>query len=602
MTGDRVAHPVLLSLANIRMDTRMKSSNHAFVLTALLPCPKFLAKDRAARSTLENRVIHLCLDVITHPLKLAARAGRMMADPLGYSHFCFTTLASYIVDTPEATMIACVAGKTSHLTMADYRGFGDPTRHEPRTASTTLAQLAALTTEYNPLDLSTYLPAAKARRLNGVHLPFWRDWYLESPTQKLQSEPSQFLTPEPLHHWHKQFWDHDVKWATHAVGVDEFDFRFMTMQPVTGFKHFKDGVSKLKQVTGRAHRDVERYLVCVIAGKAPPSVVIAIRALMDFHYLAQSRQLNDNQLMQIASSLELFHRHKQSILDAGARVGKGNKPINHFQIPKLELMHGVVPSVAASGVVMQWSADTTEHAHITEIKVPGRSGNNQSYNPQICRWLDRSEKHRNFALALQLQEKDASVPEPDVNDADETTSNAADDYEDDRSNTPHWNTTQPDLFSRAAQLSMNVSPSTPLPLRTFCTEATAFQLNFHPSLPNITVDKAAIKFRLPDLRPALADYIHCSRDLQSPIFKIGQRRSSPSNATLPFTHLHVWYAVRMQMQSSDVTGFTDPQRVNAMPVTDDWPFGRYDIVLLSNGTAPGPGLGGNTSLLTLSQC
>jgi hypothetical protein len=147
MTGDRVAHPVLLSLANIRMDVRMKASNHAFVLIALLPCPQFFAKDRAIRSTLENRTIHLCLDVITHPLKLAARAGRMMADPLGYSRFCFIGLASYIVDTPEAAMIACVAGKTSHLTMADYRGFGDSTHHEPRTASTTLAQLAALVSE-----------------------------------------------------------------------------------------------------------------------------------------------------------------------------------------------------------------------------------------------------------------------------------------------------------------------------------------------------------------------------------------------------------------------------------------------------------------------
>ena len=276
MTGDRIAHPVLLSLANIRMATRMKSSSHAFILTALLPCPKFLAKDRPIRSVLENRVIHLCLDVITKPLKLAAHAGRMMADPCGYSRFCFTALASYIVDTPEASMVACVAGKTSHLTMADYRVFGDPVRQEPRTASTTLAQLSALSTSFNPLDLSTYLPAAKSIRLNGIHLPFWRDWTFESPTQTLESDPCQFLTPEPLHHWHKQFWDHDVKWAVRVVGGDEFDFRFATIQPIVGFKHFKDGLSKLKQVTGRAHREAERFFICIIAGKAPPHFVIAL--------------------------------------------------------------------------------------------------------------------------------------------------------------------------------------------------------------------------------------------------------------------------------------------------------------------------------------
>ena len=599
MTGDRTAHPVLLSLANIRMDIRMKPSTHAFVLLALLPCPKFLVKDRPTRGVLESRVVHLCLDIITHPLKLAARAGRMMADPSGFSRFCFTALASYIVDTPEAALIAGVAGKTSHLTMADYRKFGDPIRHEPRRASTTLAQLSALAENYDPLELSTYIPAAKAIRLNGVHLPFWRDWYLESASgQSLLSDPSTFLTPEPLHHWHKQFWDHDVKWLVWAIGAEEFDFRFTTLQLVIGFKHFRDGVSGLKQVTGRAHRDIERFIVCVIAGKAPPSFVIAIRALMDFRYLAQSRQLNDIQLSRITASLQLFHNHKQTILDIGARVGKGNKPMDHFQIPKLELMQSVVPSVVASGVVMQWSADTTEHAHITEIKTPGRSGNNRSYNPQICRYLDREEKHRNFSLALSICELKVHAQTAGANPEDEAPDNDTDTYhgedEDEDENTPGYPnlSSQPDLFTRAIQLATNISPSTPLPLRTQCTKSTAFQLNFHPSIPSMTVDEVASLFKLPDLRPAIADYIRRARDLRSPIFKIGQRRSSHPSAELPFTHIQVWYSVRMQMRTSDVEGMTDPQRVCAAPPSDDWPFGRYDAVLVSNGTEPGPGLGG----------
>ena len=419
--------------------------------------------------------------------------------------FLFTALASYIVNTPEAATIACVAGKTSHLTMANYRPFGDPTHHKPWTASTTLAQLTALATRHDPLDLPTYLPAAKAIRLDGVHLPSWRDWYLKSPTRILLSDPSQFLTPEPLHHWHKQFWDHDTKWAIRAVGADKFDFWFATIQPITSFKQFKDGVSKLKQVTGRGHHDVERYIVCVIAGKAPPLFVITIRALMDFCYLAQSRQLNDCQLTRITASLQLFHKYKQSILDASAHVGKGNKPIDHFQIPKLEFLHSVVPSVTACGVVMQWSADTTEDAHITEIKVPGRSGNNRSYNPQICRWLDRSKKHRNFSLAvsiheLQFQAYDTNVEDQYDDDLDNTAPNAdADnDNEDNQSNLPGWNSPRPDLFSHAPWLPTNITPTTPLPLRTLCTDTTAFQLNYCPSLPSLTVDEAAITFKLPD--------------------------------------------------------------------------------------------------------
>jgi hypothetical protein len=591
MTGDRTAHPVLLSLSNIHTDVRMKSSNRAFLLVALLPCPKFITKDKKFRGVLENRVIHLCLDIITHPLKLAARAGRMMSDPRGYSRFCYPFLASYMVDTPEAAMLAGVAGKTSHLTMADYHGFGDAIRHEPRTASTTLAQLTELATTVHPLDLPVYIPAAKAIRLNGVHLPFWRDWYLQTPpgipTQTLIADPSRFLTPEPLHHWHKQFWDHDMKWSIRAVGADELDFRFSTLQPIVGFKHFKDGVSTLKQVTGRTHRDIERYIVGIIAGKAPPSFVIAIRALMDFRYLAQSRLLNDNSLSQLSKSLELFHEHKQTILDIGARVGKRNKRMDHFQIPKLELMHGVVPSVIESGAVIQWSADRTEHAHITEIKVPGRSGNNQDHNPQICRWLDRSEKHQNFTLALQLH----------VSDTDPAGAlNCEEPFEDvesvDQPNDLSLVSPSPDLFSQAIQLLASVSPSTPLPLRTFSTNSTAFHLNRNPDLAPQTIDEVAVEFNLPGLRAALAEYIQRTRDLQSSTFKIGQRQLSRANAELPFTHLRVWYSVRVQVRSTDSADMSVPVKVCAEPPSPEWSFGRYDTVLLSDSSRPGRGLRG----------
>lgn len=162
MTGDQIAHPVLLSLANIHMDIHMKASNHIFTLLTLLPCSKFIVKDHATCSVLESRVIHLCLDIIMEPLKLAAWTGWMMADPRGHSCSCFTALTAYIVDTPEAALIACGAGKTSHLTMADYHKFGDPSCQEPRTASTTLAQLAAVASQISPLELPSYLPATKA--------------------------------------------------------------------------------------------------------------------------------------------------------------------------------------------------------------------------------------------------------------------------------------------------------------------------------------------------------------------------------------------------------------------------------------------------------
>ena len=45
LTGDRVAHPLLISLANIKMATQLKSSSNSFLLATLLPVPKFVHKN-----------------------------------------------------------------------------------------------------------------------------------------------------------------------------------------------------------------------------------------------------------------------------------------------------------------------------------------------------------------------------------------------------------------------------------------------------------------------------------------------------------------------------------------------------------------------------
>ena len=84
------------------------------------------------------------------------------------------------------------------------------------------------------------------------------------------------------------------------------------------------------------------------------------------------------------NTLTDFHKHKDSILTADARRGKGNWLIDNWYIPKLELMQNIAPSVRHSGVAIQWTVDITEHAHITEIKDPAWQSNNNNYDPQIC--------------------------------------------------------------------------------------------------------------------------------------------------------------------------------------------------------------------------
>lgn len=593
MTGNRIAHPLLMSLANLDMDFRMKSSNHAFLLLSLLPIPKFIHRNKRMHGLLADRLYHECVTFVIEPLKVAARIGIMMNDPLGCVRHCYTPLAACIVDTPESTLIAGVCAKTSSVTMANYKQFGDAFRHEPRTASTTIAKLKSIEDRgIDPWDIEIYFKEALTHRLNGVHRPFWIDWPL--------SEPSEFLTSEPLHHWHKGFWDHDAKWCINAVGAAEIDFRFSTLPPHTGLRHFKEGISSLKQVTGREHRDIQRYIIPVIAGAVTKRFMIAVRALMDFRYLAQAPVIDEGTCIKIDAALKEFHDHKDAILEAGARRGQGSEPINNWHIPKLEFLQSVVPNIRANGVAIQWSADITEHANITVIKDPARSGNNQNYEPQICRYLDREDKCRNFNLATSV--RDAGI------DFRAHTSNSEGDNDDDDTDSldEDFNDTSPlsisrteglvnlidsvspltgntrgvtDYFARVLTLS-KLDPSTiPQPVRTFATPRVAVHLTRDAKFRHILVDKAADMFDLPDFRPALRDYL-AKAAVSHHINTIGGRRIAQSDCSLPFEHVDIWPHLQLQTKTYHYPhGILPPKTINACPPSQEWPSGRYDAVV-----------------------
>ncbi|KAG0694251.1 hypothetical protein DFH29DRAFT_1006510 [Suillus ampliporus] len=383
LTGDRVVHPLLLSLANIHMSTRLKSSSNAFVLAALLPVPKFIHKKKRMKGMLQDRLVHQCLDVVLEPLKLAAQEGIMMSDPTGLSRYCFTLLASYIADTPEAMMLACVGGKTSPVTMAMYKQFGDAFRHEPRTRATTLAQLDV------------------------VHS---------------------------------------------CADQDDIEAFFFAIET------FSDQLSQSA------------------ADAAPSGVIVAVHTLLHFHYLVQSPHIDDHDIRHISAALAEFHANKHAIISAGVCQGKGRTVINNWHIPKLELMQNIVPSIRSSGITGQWSADITEHAHITEIKDPARSSNNNNYDPQICRHLD---------LLLDCErstEELEGVLEEFANENDETDG----DVDDIPAGLPSTSQRpgQPrsitNYFVIAQMLRQREKGSVPVPLRSFVVGQTAFHLAYGP--------------------------------------------------------------------------------------------------------------------------
>jgi len=575
MTGNHVSNPLVMTLANLDAEVRTKSSYGSLTLLALLPIPKFVGVKKALHGVLENRVTHACLDVICGPLKAVAHEGMWISDFVGDIRYCYTPLVGYIADTPEAAALAGVAGKTSHLTTAFGPHFGDNYRHPPRTSDSILSSLTSLASNIDPWDLTAYTKEAKTvYRLNGVHRPFWRDWTLPNG---VLLDPHHIFPIEILHHFHKRFWDHDMKWCIRAVGEDEINFRFSSIQPRSGTRHFS-AVSNLKQVTGREHRGLQRYILGVIAGAVPLEFIICIRTLLDLHYLAQMQNIPSDALEQVEAALRTFHDYKKIILDSNYRVGKKNSPIKHFEIPKLEFLHSVVACIKWSGALPQWSADRTERSHIDLIKKPKSKTNGIEYNSQICRSLDRSEKLRLFDLATAL-----SSLEPD------TALNLDENW------LSNLETVEPLGPPRVIPDFFHWHPppeerSTPSPLRTFSTKTTAFHLNIKANVSKMSLCDFSSLFKIPNLPISIVDFLtHYLHDQR--FRKIGGRQGSSDNPHIPFDNVKIWHSVLVQNLSSN-NGLRVPQRLFAVPPSDAWPFGRYDTAIFREDIEGGPQIPG----------
>ncbi|KIJ19284.1 hypothetical protein PAXINDRAFT_36856, partial [Paxillus involutus ATCC 200175] len=353
-TGNLEMHPLFLTLGNIQSDVHMKVTTHAWSCIAYMPLAQFVAHGDYT-FILQARLWHRCMDIVCSGLKRVAAHGEFMADPGGYLHYCFTPLVGYLADLPEQLMITCVAQSASPVSLATKSNFSSSTPSAPRSGIHTLQAIHRLARRIDPWKVCEFQDAAKVVNLSGIHLPFWRDWRF--------GDPAYFLTPEILHTLHKFFFNHILKWCKEGLGQDELDSRYKSQHRRVGTCHFTNGVSHIKQMTGREHRDLQRTIVASITGPVSSDFVHTIRALIDFIYKAQAPTFTDASITSMVESLEEFHLYKDSIISVGLCRGASG-PINHFEIPKLELFHSFASAIRNIGSLIH------EQLLITHCKNP----------------------------------------------------------------------------------------------------------------------------------------------------------------------------------------------------------------------------------------
>lgn len=563
-TGGLEMHPVFMTIGNIQSDVRMQATSHAWRCVAFIPTATFEVHPDF-KTLLLSRLFHHCMDIVFASLKDVARNGAMVTDSLGYIRNCFTPLVAYVADLPEQQLIACVSKNASPVTTATLPEFGDPNPHPPRTGKATLKQISDLVSQANPWDIVTFQRLAKAAKLLGVHLPFWRDWKF--------ADPAFFLNGEILHTCHKFFFDHILQWCKEAAGKHVLDTRYKTQHKRIGIRHFASGVSHVKQMTGREHRDIQRTIVPMIS-KATPSItplfVYAIRSIVEFIYMAQSPVHTDASIATMVQALREFHATRQVILEAEARRGASGVKLD-FNIPKLELLQSFARNIAQNGTLIQYTADVSERLLITHCKFPFERTSRQAdkFHDQVVAILNREEAIRRFDLYHILRLSDSPLDSVIVVEDEAVT------------------TTDPALsfISRVAPEKEHTFKG-PRPFKNYFSNpkgfmssngAVAFHVTARPDCTGLEATQMERAYNVPHVMEYIVNYISAAAG------------GGPANVWDPFTgQVNLWHKFRLQQHSSFRSRHLLPsQVVQAYPRSQERPFGAYDVVLLGRSNTDG---------------
>ncbi|KAF8327524.1 hypothetical protein F5887DRAFT_898668 [Amanita rubescens] len=492
--GNKTVYPVYLTIGNLPKDIRRKPSRHGQILVAYLPTTKLkLITNQAARRRMISNLFHSCLHHLMEPLIEVGLNGTKMADGMGVVRRVHPLLAVYVGDYPEQVLVANIkSGECPKCDVARDK-LGDTGSSELRNIQAVYDALAMVSGDYRD-----FKQACKQVRIKPIAQPFWG--------QLPFLDIFQAITPDILHQLHQGVFKHLVSWLVQAFGSTKIDARCQRLIPSHNVRIFSGGISGLSRVTGKEHSMISRVILGVIADMGLPSgldtsrLLRAVRALLDFMYLAQLPVISTQHLALLNTALDMFHQNKNIFIDLGIR--------ETFNIPKLHACFHYAHSMMLFGSTDNYDTQHTERLHIDFTKTAYRATNSRDELPQMTTWLERREQVYQFAAYIAWRHQRHG----------------------DNQSTPSL-------------------PLLPLPAR-------YVKMTRYPSVKSVSIDNLQTKYGAEFFLAAFARFIVLQRNPQVTRAHLEQ---DILDIHIPFTSVSVYYSIRYQ--DNDGSGTVDSIRI-----------------------------------------
>ncbi|KAJ6614114.1 hypothetical protein B0H10DRAFT_1950909 [Mycena sp. CBHHK59/15] len=292
MFRNKAAYPVYMTIGNIPKDTRCKPSRQAYILLGYLPTTHLdHIKNKAAQRCAVANLYHACMRQILCLLKSAGLDGIEMKSGDGVVWCCHPIFAVFAGDYPEQVLVTGTKTVLEALKKAD----GNATE---------------------------FTRACVRAGIKLIYHPFWE----ELPYVNIFLS----ITSDVLHQLYQGVIKHVVAWVTEAFGPIEIDARCQQMPPNHNTRLFLKGITTLLHVSGTEHDQMCCILLGLIVDLRLPDrhltlrLIRAVRAALDFLYLAQYPMHSSETLSLLQDALEHFHENKENF-DRSQEVGFSRK-------------------------------------------------------------------------------------------------------------------------------------------------------------------------------------------------------------------------------------------------------------------------------------